>query len=207
MQDTLKTHKSGIEKLRKPVSFATVALLLVLLVVTKPARFGSIPYEILEQFGFILVFVAVLGRIWCTLYIAGRKSRELCTVGPYEVCRNPLYLFSLIGLVGICLAAANILLAILSATVYLLYYRGVIRGEERRLAAIFGADFARYVASTPRFWPRLRIPRNSDNLMVNSQIFTRSLMEVIWFLLAINFVEIIEQVKLSNVFGGIVLPL
>jgi protein-S-isoprenylcysteine O-methyltransferase Ste14 len=207
MRDTLKTDKSGIEKLRKPVSFGIAAVLLVLLVITKPARFGSVPYEILEQLGFILVFVAVLGRIWCTLYIAGRKSRELCTVGPYEVCRNPLYLFSLIGLVGICFAAENTLLALLSAAVYLLYYHGVIRGEERRLAAIFGADFERYVASTPRFWPRLRIPRNSDNLLVNSRIFTRSLLEVIWFLLAINFVEIIERVKLSEVFSSIILPL
>jgi len=189
------------------VSFLIAAILLALLVVTQPANFGSIRYVIMEQVGFILVFVAVLGRVWCTLYIAGRKNRELCIVGPYELCRNPLYLFSFLGLVGICLAAANILLTILAAVVYLLYYHGVIRGEERRLAAIFAEDFARYVARTPRFWPRWKIPRNAAILQVDSRIFTRSLAEVIWFLLAINLVEIIERVKLSHLFNGIVLPL
>ena len=183
------------------------AILLALLVITSPANFGAIAYEVMEQVGFILVFVAVLGRIWCTLYIAGRKNRELCVIGPYELCRNPLYLFSFLGLVGICLAAANILLALVSAIAYLLYYRGVIRGEERRLAAIFEADFDRYVASTPRFWPRLKVPRDAAVLQVDSRIFTRSLAEVIWFLLAINFVEIVARVKLGHLFNGIILPL
>ena len=183
------------------------AILLGLLVMTQPAQLGSVPYAILEQVGSVLVFVAVLGRIWCTLYIAGRKNRQLCCAGPYAMCRNPLYLFSFIGLVGICLAAANILLALVSSAAYLLYYQGVIRGEERRLAAIFETDFDRYVASTPRFWPHLKLPRNGDILQVDSRIFTRSLAEVIWFLLALNFVEIIKQLKLNAVFHGISLPL
>ena len=207
MQDTPKTHSSSLERLRKPVSFLIAAVLLVLLVSTQPANFGSVAYEVMEQVGMLLVFVAVLGRIWCTLYIAGRKNRQLCRLGPYELCRNPLYLFSFIGLVGICLAAANILLAVLSAAAYLLYYQGVIRGEERRLAAIFEADFDRYVASTPRFWPRLKIPRNGDILQVDSRIFTRSLGEVIWFLLAINLVQIIGYLKLNHVFTAFTLPL
>lgn len=207
MEDTPKTHSSSIERLRKPVSFLMASVLLVLLVFTQPANFGSVAYTVMEQAGIFLVFVAVLGRVWCTLYIAGRKNRQLCTLGPYEMCRNPLYLFSFIGLAGICLAAANILLAILASTAYLLYYRGVIRGEERRLAAIFEADFDRYVASTPRFWPRWKFPRNGDILQVDSRIFTRSLGEVIWFLLAINFVEIIGRLKLAHVFNPFSLPL
>jgi protein-S-isoprenylcysteine O-methyltransferase Ste14 len=207
MQDALKTHSSITEKFRKPASFAMAAMLLVLLIITQPANFGAVQYEILEQFGYILVFVAVLGRIWCTLYIAGRKNKQLCTTGPYEVCRNPLYLFSFIGLIGVCFAAANLMLAVIAASAYLLYYRGVIGGEERRLAAIFGTAFDHYLASTPKFWPRLKLPRNDDILMVDSRIFTRSLMEVVWFLFAINFIEIIEYLKLGHVINGIKLPL
>jgi len=206
MQEAQLAHRSGIERLRKPVSFLIAAILFALLVITRPANFESVPYEILEQVGFLMVFVAVLGRIWCTLYIAGRKNRELCTQGPYAVCRNPLYLFSFIGLVGICCAAESLPLALVSAAAYLLFYRGVIRGEERRLADIFGADFDRYVASTPQFWPRLKIPRNAGVLHVDSHIFTSSLLEVIWFLVAINLVEIIEWVKIHQLFDGIVLP-
>jgi protein-S-isoprenylcysteine O-methyltransferase Ste14 len=206
MQEAQLAHRSGIERLRKPVSFLIAAILLVLLVITRPAGFESVAYEMLEQAGFLMVFVAVLGRIWCTLYIAGRKNRQLCMVGPYAVCRNPLYLFSFIGLVGICFAAENLVLALVSAAAYLMFYRGVIRGEERRLAELFGADFDRYVARTPRFWPRLRIPGNAGVLNVDSRIFTSSLLEVIWFLVAINLVEIIEWVKIHQPGFGITLP-
>ncbi|MCX6876992.1 MAG: isoprenylcysteine carboxylmethyltransferase family protein [Verrucomicrobia bacterium] len=180
--------------------------MLALLVFTKAANFGSVQHVVLEQFGFILVFVAVLGRIWCTLYIAGRKNKQLCTVGPYEICRNPLYLFSFVGLFGIVVAAGSILLAILSAAAYLVYYHGVIRGEEQRLAAIFGADFARYVAATPRFWPKWKISGNATVLHVDSRIFTRSLLEVIWFLFLVVFIEIVEVVKSKDLLSTIVLP-
>jgi hypothetical protein len=32
--------------------------------------------------------VASLGRMWCSLYIAGSKDKELITNGPYSLCRN-----------------------------------------------------------------------------------------------------------------------
>ena len=201
------THSSTAEKLRKPVSFAIAACLLALLVTTRPAWYGTIPCEVLEQLGFLLIFLAVLGRVWCTLFIAGRKNRELCVAGPYELCRNPLYLFSFIGLLGVCLGSGSLSLTILAAAAYLLYYRGVIRGEEQRLAAIFGDAFDRYIASTPRFWPRWVKPQGNHTLQVESKIFTRSLGEVIWFLVAINLLEIIDLLKDRHLLGWFVLPL
>src|SRR5262245_36841884 len=43
-----------------------------------------------------LTFAAGAGaRFWATLYIGGRKERELVTDGPYSLCRHPLYLGSL----------------------------------------------------------------------------------------------------------------
>ena len=43
--------------------------------------------------GMILVGIASLGRMWCSLYIAGYKDDKLVTDGPYSLCRNPLYFF------------------------------------------------------------------------------------------------------------------
>ena len=51
--------------------------------------------------GIVLVAVASLGRMWCSLYIAGYKDNRLVKEGPYSLCRNPLYFFSMIGVVGI----------------------------------------------------------------------------------------------------------
>ena len=50
---------------------------------------------------------ACAGRLWCSVYIAGKKNRELVKVGPYSVCRNPLYFFSLVGAIGAALVPAG----------------------------------------------------------------------------------------------------
>lgn len=39
--------------------------------------------------GTILVGLATVGRLWCSLYIAGYKTKHLVTVGPYSMSRNP----------------------------------------------------------------------------------------------------------------------
>lgn len=181
-------------------------ILIAFVVATKPLGFETILYKIMELTGFFLIFIAVSGRIWCTLYIAGRKNRELCTSGPYELCRNPLYFFSFIGFMGVFLAAQSIILAVVAAAIFLVYYAGVIKGEEIRLHSLFGEPFKLYLESTPKFWPRLFIPKESHTLLVNSSIFTRSLREVIWFLFAIILVEVIEMLKVARAFDFFILP-
>ena len=163
---------------------------------TKPLNFGNGIYAVMELVGFILIFVAVLGRMWCILYIGGRKNRELCRIGPYAMCRNPLYLFSFIGLVGICVGAQAVIPAIAAIVTFLSFYWWVIRREETRLAAIFEADFVKYCAEVPRFWPR-RWPAKlvAHTVEVDGRAFTRALREVFWFLFAIILVEGLEALK------------
>jgi len=45
--------------------------------------------------GTLLAGVAVTGRAWSLMYISGKKNASLVTVGPYSLCRNPLYFFSI----------------------------------------------------------------------------------------------------------------
>ena len=71
-------------------------------------------YKSLKILGYALIIGAALGRIWCNIYITGRKDKELCTDGPYSLCRNPLYLFSFIGVVGVMYAIQNIPLLVAS---------------------------------------------------------------------------------------------
>lgn len=95
--------------------------------------------------GMALLACAAMGRIWSTIHIAGRKDKELCQTGPYSLCRNPLYLFSFIGMIGFFLAAQSLILATIGAILFLAYYRGVIRSEEIRLKELFGVRFDAYV--------------------------------------------------------------
>jgi protein-S-isoprenylcysteine O-methyltransferase Ste14 len=52
-----------------------------------------------------------LGRTWCSLDISGRKKRELVTVGPYALVRNPLYIFTLLEAFGIGAQSGSMLSA------------------------------------------------------------------------------------------------
>ena len=121
-------------------------------------------HEGLEWLGYAATIVCVLGRAWCTAYIAGRKKRELVDRGPYSVVRNPLYGFSLVGLAGIGLLTGSFFWTALLLGGCALYFGCVVRREERYLLRAFPTDYRRYLESvavheyeTPRcgFMPRL----------------------------------------------------
>src|SRR4051812_27868607 len=49
-----------------------------------------------DSFAWIAFLGGLLFRLWPTLYIGGRKRTTLVCEGPYSICRNPLYLGSLL---------------------------------------------------------------------------------------------------------------
>ncbi|OYR30337.1 MULTISPECIES: methyltransferase family protein [Hyphomicrobiales] len=199
--------KSPVERKRTLVTWLLAPAWLTMLIATQPEGFETLGYSLVEFLGFFLVFAAVLGRLWCTLYIGGRKDLDLCQSGPYSLSRNPLYFFSFLGLIGVCLAAQNISLAVISAVVFFGYYRSVIKNEEKRLLSLFGTDYILYMARVPRFFPRRYIPENEDILLVQSQAFIRSLKDVSWFLAGIVGIEVIEELRQAAVISGWQLPL
>lgn len=187
--------KGKVERLRKPVSFLVAAALGFLLVFVHPRSFGTLPMEFVKLAGLFLVFAGALGRILCTLYIGGRKNRELCQSGIYSMCRNPLYFFSFLGLTGVCLASQNLTLTLVAGIIFLTFYRAVILSEERKLLRLFPVDFPIYQKAVPRFWPRSFPLRDSQLVTINTRVFIRSLCEVLWFLAAIIVVEAIDILR------------
>ncbi|MCB0335978.1 MAG: isoprenylcysteine carboxylmethyltransferase family protein, partial [Bdellovibrionales bacterium] len=101
--------------------------------------------------GIVLVGVASLGRLWCTVYIAGNKTGVLVTEGPFSLCRNPLYFFSLLGAVGVGLATETITIPILILVLFAFWYPLVIKDEEERLREVHGAAYGKYCEKVPRF--------------------------------------------------------
>jgi protein-S-isoprenylcysteine O-methyltransferase Ste14 len=188
-----------VENLRKPVSRIFGLGWLAAAVLVMPDGFGHGWYFAFEKVGFLMLIVAALGRLWAYAYIGGRKNLELCREGPYAMTRNPLYVFSFIGVLGASLALQMPLLCLVSGLFFLGYYALVIRAEEKRLGAIFGPDFTRYCAEVPRFWPRISSTQTvSTDLTLPSHLFLRTLREIFWFLAAIVLIDIIEAAKLGG---------
>jgi protein-S-isoprenylcysteine O-methyltransferase Ste14 len=107
----------------------------------------------LDVGGLLLVAIACLGRIWCSVFIAGRKDIELVTVGPYALCRHPLYTLSMIGALGIGMASRSLVLTFATLLVLGTLLIRAAAAEDRFLAARFDRRFEAYRTDTPRFWP------------------------------------------------------
>ena len=93
----------------------SILLLIVLSVTNNEFRAYTLELSTIESFhmcflGVLMVVFGWFGRIWASLYIEGNKTKNLVTSGPFSMVRNPLYFFSLIMLLGFCLALKAIYL-------------------------------------------------------------------------------------------------
>lgn len=156
---------------------AAVALLAPLLFVAHawPERSGI--DLVLADAGLVLLLVGCVGRIWCAAYIAGRKDAELVTEGPFSICRNPLYLFSLCAFLGVGLSFESLVATAAFGALFLLTHLPAIRREERSLAARFGDPYRSYLARVPRLMPNLGLYTPSRALTISVPAFTRTLVE------------------------------
>lgn len=131
----------------------------------------------LESTAVAFLLVGAIGRIWCSVHIAGRKNAEVVAHGPYSVCRNPLYFFSMFAFMGAGLAFESLgAFAIFTAVFFLTHWPTILR-EEKYLRGVFGADFDAYCARVPRFFPKLSLYQTPPTLTVDTHVFTKSLRE------------------------------
>jgi protein-S-isoprenylcysteine O-methyltransferase Ste14 len=155
-------------------------------------RWSGAVHEAMRWVGAGLVFVCISGRTWCSLYIGGRKTHELVMTGPYSVSRNPLYVFSIIGAVGIGAQFGAVSVAILAGACAWLVHILVVRQEERLLLAEHGEAYARYLAEVPRFLPRFSLWKNVDVLEVHPRSFARTFGDACIFLGAIPVAAVFD---------------
>lgn len=173
--------------------YLTVVLLVA--VSDRPVLVGTLGAA--AQLGGLLVMgFAALGRLWTSLFIAGSKERELVTDGPYSVCRNPLYVFSLIGAAGVGLASRSVTLTVASPVLFALVFARVVRTEEVTLAATHGGAYAAYLAAVPRFLPELARYRPRAEACVPTRLYFKA------FLDAASFLLLYVLVALADLFGS-----
>jgi protein-S-isoprenylcysteine O-methyltransferase Ste14 len=143
--------------------------------------------------GCVLIGAAIVGRLWCAQYIAGRKTDCLITEGPYSVCRNPLYFFSLLGGLGVGLCTESLTLALIIPLAFAFVYPIIIRNEEKKLLTLHGEAFRLYTTSVPRFIPKWRLFHEPAQYVVNTKIYRREMMDALYFVWAVGLFEMIEE--------------
>jgi len=147
----------------------------------------------LDWGGYLLILAGVLIRFWATLYIGARKSVQLVEEGPYSLCRNPLYLGTLVIVVGVALCLESVVLLLALLLFYVPLHLLVVRDEERRLAQRFGEPYARYCAAVSRFWPSWAHFRSSATLAVSLRAIRRGAIELVCVLLIPPLADLVEH--------------
>jgi protein-S-isoprenylcysteine O-methyltransferase Ste14 len=190
--------KTGVEPLgsyqhtRRIVLACLIAVIVIGLLFCRSLYGDGRLHEFVEAFGIGLIGVGILGRLWCTIYIGGRKSAEIVSSGPYSVSRNPLYVFSTIAAAGVGAQTGSIVVALFFGLVTAFAFHVVIRREERFLSGTFGAAYADYMARVPRFVPRLGQFRDAERVDVRPKLLYTTLGDGLFFLVAIPAFELIE---------------
>jgi protein-S-isoprenylcysteine O-methyltransferase Ste14 len=149
---------------------------------------------LLSVVGIFLAAAASMGRVWCSLYIGGYKTDRLITVGPYSICRNPLYFFSLLGGIGVGLASETFTIPLMILCGFCLYYPFVILSEEKHLLTIHGKEYETYLRTTPAFFPKPSLLIEPTEYAVKTHVFRRRMLGALYFVWLVGIIELIEEI-------------
>lgn len=151
-----KPHRpwcARLAKRRVHITFIVAATLVVgsLVAGVRPHDLTNV-YDVQSWAGCLLVIAGLAIRSWAagTLH----KHAEVTTVGPYSLVRHPLYVGSMLMIVGFCILIGQGGFVWLIAGMLSLLFIAAVNHEERTLAEKFGDAWTNFAAVTPRFIPR-----------------------------------------------------
>lgn len=175
---------------------AGFVLLLPLLLLVHPA-FGEDAFasELIELVGAFFVIFGVLGRFWAILYIGGHKSMTVMNIGPYSICRHPLYLFSTIAATGLGLLLESIFLAVVVGGSVFLILAMTAKQEEQFLTEKFGDEYRIYAKVTPMIIPDIRLFHTPERVTFSVSHLKGNFFDALVFLLFIPIAELLEGVR------------
>ena len=200
-----RESRQMFEKLRLPLTWIFSVLLISLILFSSNIWEEGFPSlsALLTLAGIFLIGIGSMGRLWCSLYIGGYKTDRLITVGPYSMCRNPLYFFSLLGGIGVGLMSGTFTIPLIFLCGFCLYYPFVISSEQKNLLAIHGKEYETYLRTTPVFFPRLSLLEEPKEYVAKVHIFRRRMLGslyFIWLAGALELIEDLHHLKLLPVF-------
>lgn len=189
-----------VKKFRRPAFWLVALAACALLAVSASAwpRNSAVPI-IMRNLGAVLLLVCALGRLWSSLYIVGYKNDRLITSGPYSLVRNPLYVFSFCGAVGMGLSAESLYVVALLIIPFLVWFPIMVIEEERFLAQRYPDEWTAYTLATPRFIPALRAPVVPESYTINARRVGHAFTDAIWFPIGGLAMQGVVQLHQANV--------
>jgi protein-S-isoprenylcysteine O-methyltransferase Ste14 len=189
-------HISTVQTIRKIVLFAAIAVAVFVFAITDTVHpSGNTVHELIEWVGILLIVICILGRTWSSLYIAGRKGRELVTLGPYSTCRNPLYFFSIIGAAGMGMQSGSVVLGVICGAIAAVVFFLVVTREEQLLTKVHGKKYVNYLATAPRFIPKPALWRDNKTLTIRPPRVLMTFADALVFLLSVPIAEGFEYLR------------
>jgi len=181
--------------------FCAILFAYYLLGINKWNLLNPIVEETLFMIGSLLIAAGVIGRSWSLSYIAGKKDDILIQEGPYSICRNPLYLFSFIGAVGIGFCTETFTVPLIIVAAFASYYPFTIRKEEAELKARFGHEYENYLKRVRRrMIPGFRNYMEPEKLEISPKAFRKGLFDLVYFIV---FMGVFEMLEAFHVMGWI----
>ena len=92
--------------------------------------------------GAIVAAIGEAVRVWAAGHL--EKGREVTMSGPYRLTRHPLYLGSTIIGIGLAIASASVIVAVLAGLYLAVTLTAAIATEEAHLTAKFGDAYPEY---------------------------------------------------------------
>jgi protein-S-isoprenylcysteine O-methyltransferase Ste14 len=173
------TTSASTPRLRLTLGFYLGLWLLT--AVAGPPAAASLGGRYTDLLAWLIVIAGSLGRIWCSVFVAGRKDAVLVTEGPYALCRHPLYMLSIGVAAGLGLGTRSIVLTALAVIVVWALVAQAARSEERLLLSLHGSAYADYMARARRFlpglaaWPAARPP---ERLEIQPRVLWKAFLDV-----------------------------
>jgi protein-S-isoprenylcysteine O-methyltransferase Ste14 len=191
--ENILINLSSVQNIRKAVLLAAIIFGLCFVLVGE-SRWpgGTFVHESIEWFGLILIVFCIIGRMFCTLYIGGKKIETLTMEGPYSVTRNPLYAFSVVGAVGAGAQLGSVVLGLAAGVVVYFVFLLVALKEERVLTGRFGQTYRDYLDRVPRFFPDFSLWRDVDKVEVSPRLVRVTALDACVFLLSVPLAEGVE---------------
>lgn len=172
---------------------AAFALVVVLAVFVRPDWPIGSPIAFWVEFsGYLFLMAGLALRMWSILYVGGRKSQELVTHGPYSICRNPLYVGTMLLTLGAGLCFENILMLGVSVALIWPLHVVTVRLEEQRLEEIFGDEYRAYKERVPRYGFRRPRHVSPEHVTVSVRAIRRVALDTLGVLLLPQIEDLLE---------------
>lgn len=156
---------------------------------------NSFWHEAMEMTGYPLIVICAIGRIYSSAFIGGIKNENLVTWGPYSFCRNPLYLFSLLGAAGIGLMSTSLVAFTVITIGFYLIYDSLIKREEEFLSQKFGQTYKDFMQNTPRLLPSFKNYQCPDELTFQPRYLNKAVFDAIWWFAPLPLFECADYLR------------